>query len=361
MSVAPEVYVGPAFVGWRSWRILPFEQIGRASTVRLAASGTRGLPKMWEPRKPSIATCGQFATTHEAPWPDCECGLYAYRTREAAWDHLQTFLESTNGAGALGWAFGRVSLWGKVVECDRGWRAEYAYPYAIDVHATPEIAGQLRDLYGVDVEQGEPFSEPEQDDELESLIGDLSKTLYTLDAIGDGLTVLEHDGRISEDVQSFDIPVGHYKICILNVLHRLQKLTTITDASPATAIEVEELCDKLARAAGRLEEVAQRIEQPTVAPPVYAPRLVLDDDDTIVEAVEKASERRSRDWPRNSRSSPGVWATDVARELIGYDTKLRVQDGDAIRVGQHLGRLAREGRIARVSKSYESNRYAPLM
>jgi hypothetical protein len=55
--------------------------------------------------------------------------------------------------------FGRVALWGKVVECERGWRATRAYPSRIYVPADTrlgsadevEIAAQLTE-YGVPVE-----------------------------------------------------------------------------------------------------------------------------------------------------------------------------------------------------------------
>jgi hypothetical protein len=175
VSAAPEVYAGPAFVGWRSWRILPFERLGEATSVRLCASGTQGIPKVWEPGRATVAVCGKFRTTHEAPWPGCECGVYGYRTREAAEDHLEQFREG-NGEYVLGWAFGRVSLWGRIVECEHGWRAQQAYPYAIDVYAEPPVAAALRRLYGVDVEQRPPFEplpEVEEEDEVSDVLSEL--------------------------------------------------------------------------------------------------------------------------------------------------------------------------------------------
>jgi hypothetical protein len=56
---------------------------------------------------------------------------------------------------------GQVRLWGKVIECERGWRAALAYPERLYVPMRPaderarrrsaEIAAGLRD-YGVPVE-----------------------------------------------------------------------------------------------------------------------------------------------------------------------------------------------------------------
>jgi hypothetical protein len=40
---------------------------------------------------------------------------------------------------------GRVLLWGSVVECDHGWRAEYAYPAALYLSARgPEVTPGYR-------------------------------------------------------------------------------------------------------------------------------------------------------------------------------------------------------------------------
>ena len=150
MSAAPDVYAGPAFLGWRSWRILPFERLGEPPSLRLCASGRHGLPKVWHPREAMRAVCGKFNTVHDAPWIDCECGFHAYRERDRAEDHLMSF--AAHNGRVVAWAFGQVSLWGRIVEHADGWRAEYAYPYALTVFADREIAAKLRGLYGVDVD-----------------------------------------------------------------------------------------------------------------------------------------------------------------------------------------------------------------
>lgn len=145
-----------AIVGWRSWRILPFETLDGEQCYRLCASGTQGIPKVWPPRRAVEAMCSDFRSRHEAPWPDCECGVYAYRDREDAQRHLQTFVDK-NGDGTVGWAFGRVSLFGRVVECEHGWRVQHAYPYAVTVHAEPEVAAAIRSLYAIEVEAARPL------------------------------------------------------------------------------------------------------------------------------------------------------------------------------------------------------------
>jgi hypothetical protein len=62
-------------------------------------------------------------------------------------------------------AWGQVSLWGRVIEHERGYRAQYAYPYAITVQSLDErVARVIRDGYAVDVEWQAPPPLPEQRD-----------------------------------------------------------------------------------------------------------------------------------------------------------------------------------------------------
>jgi hypothetical protein len=168
MSAAPDLFAGPALVGWRSWRVMSFQRLGEPDSIRLCACGTNGLPKVWEPRQAMRAVCGKFNSTHDAPWEDCHCGFYAYREKSAAEDHLATFADS-NGKRVLGWAFGRVSLWGRIVEHVDGWRAEYAYPYEVTVFGSPALANQVRSVYGIDVEARsiDDLPSPPDDDEID--------------------------------------------------------------------------------------------------------------------------------------------------------------------------------------------------
>jgi hypothetical protein len=55
---------------------------------------------------------------HEAPQTNCTCGIYAAKT----FHHL-----CSAGYDRYG-VHGEVNLWGKVIEHERGWRAELAYP-----------------------------------------------------------------------------------------------------------------------------------------------------------------------------------------------------------------------------------------
>jgi hypothetical protein len=146
-------------VAWRAWRVRRLERLSEDGPLRLAAIGRLGVPKFWEPQTANPASCSNYRTLHEAPWPSCKCGIYGFREREPAEDALVRYSHGSTE----GWALGRVSLWGRIVECERGWRAQYAYPYDLIVFTGDErLAAELRDLYAVDVTATAPTEPPAQ-------------------------------------------------------------------------------------------------------------------------------------------------------------------------------------------------------
>lgn len=89
-------------------------------------------------------------TPHAAPMETCNCGIHATAIPAAAQSYA-TGLEIV----------GTVKLWGRVVEGEWGWRAQYAYPNRLWLIAPSEragtgvldkLAGQISDEYGVPVE-----------------------------------------------------------------------------------------------------------------------------------------------------------------------------------------------------------------
>jgi hypothetical protein len=86
---------------------------------------------------------------HEPPQTDCTCGIYAAKTLH----HLRS-------AGFERYGIcGEVFLWGKVVEHERGWRAQLAYPknLFLSPDALPFTLAEIRSrlqaltLYGSDI------------------------------------------------------------------------------------------------------------------------------------------------------------------------------------------------------------------
>jgi hypothetical protein len=133
-----------ALLGWRVWRIAN----GRLHAVvwgdewppqvRLDARCEDAPSPFWEP--------GASAAAHPAPHWGCECGVYAFKHRKDA-EHL-----AREKVGRDTLALGRVSLWGRVIESERGYRAAYAYPYDLELlGGTEQLARALRQTYAVDV------------------------------------------------------------------------------------------------------------------------------------------------------------------------------------------------------------------
>jgi hypothetical protein len=150
---APD-YFAPV-VGWRVWLVTRHEDNFRLRSVLY--------PTPWLPREPMIGTCAPGRpgrhVRHAAPAERCSCGVYASASLEEALGYFDGHAPGCETAVYR--VVGRVSLWGTVVEGDRGWRASHAYPERIYVPAEPlggattvtggELALALTD-YGVPVD-----------------------------------------------------------------------------------------------------------------------------------------------------------------------------------------------------------------
>ena len=109
-------YISP-IVGYRGWT---WDTMGLKSLC-----GER-----WHPNQSLAARCRASAVvgtiagrveghdSHDAPQVNCTCGIHAAKSLE----HLRK-----NGYDRCG-IYGEVCLWGTVVEHERGWRAQLAYP-----------------------------------------------------------------------------------------------------------------------------------------------------------------------------------------------------------------------------------------
>lgn len=132
MISAPD-YIEPT-VGWRTWLVVPE---GDAFRLRSVVYDT-----LWLPRRELVARCLHRAFSipwrrrsgHVPPARNCGCGIYAAREPEEA----VSYLDGRSWADGLSVhrVIGTVSLWGRVVECTRGWRGSLAYPKKIYVPST---------------------------------------------------------------------------------------------------------------------------------------------------------------------------------------------------------------------------------
>jgi len=140
-------YISP-IVGYRVWK---WEKTGLKSLC-----GER-----WKPSQLLAARCrasvvvGPIAgraeavhDAHEPPQTDCTCGVYAAKNIE----HLRQL--GYEGRGIRG----EVHLWGTVVEHERGWRAQFAYPKSLVLQPdlipsdTKEMEARLGALAAYDID-----------------------------------------------------------------------------------------------------------------------------------------------------------------------------------------------------------------
>jgi hypothetical protein len=153
--VAPDL--AEAIEAWRAWRVV---QRGTSYLLRSVLK-----PTIWPQHEPLAAEC-----LHSEPWPRrvwrrpdgrheaphfrCDCGIYA-----ADLARVDQYLTPSPLEPTVGRVLGRVSLWGTVIECERGFRASFAYPRVIYIpgdaartdRRLDELAAALAE-YGVPVE-----------------------------------------------------------------------------------------------------------------------------------------------------------------------------------------------------------------
>lgn len=108
-DLARDVSTEPV-MAWRAWALT-----GRRDGSELLLRPVAGRSRPWRPREPAQAAC-KHARMHGAPNVDCSCGLYG--------THEADLLRRTRTPAVLG----RVALWGRVIEHDMGYRAEFGYP-----------------------------------------------------------------------------------------------------------------------------------------------------------------------------------------------------------------------------------------
>jgi hypothetical protein len=146
-----------ALEAWRVWHV-----VSRKEGYRL---GSVVKPTLWQPDEPLVARCLRIMLVpswlrrrrgreHGVPLERCECGIYA------GWlPTVAQYLDCAAGA-PVALVLGQVSLWGTVIECERGFRASLAYPLRLfpPVGAAPRGKHRWDDIvpdleaYGVPVE-----------------------------------------------------------------------------------------------------------------------------------------------------------------------------------------------------------------
>jgi hypothetical protein len=139
------VIVREPIVGWRQWNFMypHFLANLRQDTI-------------YVPREKTEARCEQEDhSEQQAPHLTCTCGIYAYKEKP----RLLGDIRITYGrplappVSGLRLVYGEINLWGKVIEHEDGYRAQFGYPKRL--WCTPAIeplAGWIGYVYGVPCE-----------------------------------------------------------------------------------------------------------------------------------------------------------------------------------------------------------------
>jgi len=146
LTCAPD-YCEP-LSAWRMWEVGDVDTAPRLLSLYRNCVWPVGLP--FEARCEAHRFRPWRRDRHSAPNTTCTCGIYA-----VSYEFIGRLARHDRLPEARVFVIGAVSLWGDVVECERGWRAARAYPTRLFIpdagsDAEHHAAG-LAD-YGVPVE-----------------------------------------------------------------------------------------------------------------------------------------------------------------------------------------------------------------
>ena len=133
-------------VGWRQWNFMYPHFLANV-----------GNDTIYVPREKIEARCEQYSTigtlvlrkdhNEQAPHLTCMCGIYAYKEKP------RLLREIRNINPGLRIVYGEINLWGKVIEHEDGYRAQFGYPKRLwCTSAIEPLAGWIGYVYGVPCE-----------------------------------------------------------------------------------------------------------------------------------------------------------------------------------------------------------------
>ena len=142
-------------VGWRQWNFMYPHFLANL-----------GNDTIYVPREKIEARCEEYSTIgtlvlgkdpseQQAPHLTCTCGIYAYKEKPRLLREIRNiysglWLVANNRYVPI---YGEINLWGKVIEHEDGYRAQFGYPKRL--WCTPAIeplAGWIGYVYGVPCE-----------------------------------------------------------------------------------------------------------------------------------------------------------------------------------------------------------------
>lgn len=123
----PEEHLVSAVTGYRAWNVPLF-----VDELRSVAKASK-----WLPYQRFEAQCA----AQQCEGVSCQCGIYAF-------NQLKLVKDEYRGEGkSRKYVYGEVYLWGRVLECKDGYRAQFAYPKAFV--NTGAVAKRMSEVFGV--------------------------------------------------------------------------------------------------------------------------------------------------------------------------------------------------------------------
>lgn len=144
-AAAPPAALTEALQGWRAWQV-----VARRDGVALRSLWVN---VAWPACRPLQSGCSLHGARIVA-WHIC--GIHAFSDRDELQEYVgrrpeQALPRLHGDERALGIAVGRVSGWGRAICHERGWRSQFAYPYALYLLSGDKgVARALADRYAVE-------------------------------------------------------------------------------------------------------------------------------------------------------------------------------------------------------------------
>lgn len=123
----PEEHIVNAIVGYRAWNVPLF-----VDELRSVAKQSK-----WKPYQRFEAECKEA----QCNGVSCSCGIYAFNKMELVQKEYTTQDRSKR------YVYGECHLWGRVLECKDGYRAQFGYPKALI--NTGAIAKRMAEVFGI--------------------------------------------------------------------------------------------------------------------------------------------------------------------------------------------------------------------
>jgi hypothetical protein len=128
-------------IGWRVWRLCHGGEFPRGDPRSALTLQSTYMDTLWPPGQFNKACCEVKRMHH---------GIHAFATAAQAISYM------ANGKTSHQHVYGEVSLWGRVVVHEHGYRAECAYPKRIYVptryQGGRDVVNALRRTYGIEVQ-----------------------------------------------------------------------------------------------------------------------------------------------------------------------------------------------------------------